>query len=83
MEDLPSNTEHYSAQEHNGKHILQTSQTVNTLTEDANDTGDDHDDSRADFVNEHASDQGHDNVGEGIERIKEVELGLTHFLIMV
>lgn len=79
MEDLSTDSEDNSSQEHDGPDVLESSKTVNGLADDADGAGDDEHDSWSNFIDHNATDEGDDDVGEGVEGIKKIELGLTQF----
>ncbi len=49
------------------------------MPNDTNDTGDNEHDSRPDFINHDPTNEGYDDIGEGIEGVEEIELGLAEF----
>lgn len=77
MEHLSTDSEYDSAQEHNVKHVIQTSKTINSLPQDADRTRDDQYDSGSYSINHDSTDQGDDNVGKSIEGIKQIEFCLS------
>lgn len=79
MEDLATDSEDNSTEEHHCPDILQSTKTVNGLPDDTDCTGNDQHDPRAHFVDHDTANQGDNDVGKCIKRIKKVELGLTHF----
>lgn len=79
MKDLTTDSKNNSAQKHNGPDVRKPSNTVNSLPNDTNDTGDNEHDSRPDFIDHDTADEWDDDIGEGIERVEEIELGLAEF----
>ncbi len=79
MKNLTTNSKNNSTQEHNSPDVRKPSNTVNSLANDTNDTGDNEHDSRADFIDHDTADEWYNDVGESIEWVEEIELGLAEF----
>jgi hypothetical protein len=77
LENLSTEAEDNSADEHHPKDILEATKTKDELSQHTEHASDDEDDPGAYTVDECASSQWDDNIGEGIKCVKEVELGLA------
>ena len=79
MKNLPTNSKNNSTQKHNSPDVRKPSNTVNSLPNDTNNTGDNEHDSGPDFINHNTANEGYNDIGEGIEWVEEIELGLAEF----
>jgi hypothetical protein len=70
MKDLAANSKDNSAQQHHRPDIGQPSKAVNGLPNNTDGTGDYEHDSGSDFIDHNASDERHDDIGEGIEGVE-------------
>ena len=59
---------------------MQSAEGEHELPQHAEHAGDDEDDPGADLVDERAADEGDDDVGEGVDGVEQVELGLAQRL---
>lgn len=81
LEYLSTNAKDHSADEHHPKDILETSKTKDKLSQHAEHAGNDEDNPGTNSVDERASSQRDDNIGEWIECVEEIELGLSEWLV--
>lgn len=88
MQDLAADAEHNPADEHDRPLVPIASKAVYRLADHAEHRSDYEHDAGALRVDEDAAEQGHDHIGEGIQGIEQVELGLADgvfrvFLVVV
>ena len=70
MQNLPTDSKDDSPQEHDSPYVAEASKTVNNLSNNTDRTGDDEHDSWSDFIDQDSTDEGHYDIGEGIQGIK-------------
>ena len=77
VQDLSAYSEDHPACKHDSEGVLESSEAEYEMAQYAEGGCDDEDPPGSDFVDEDASEEGDDDVGEGVEGIEQVKLGLA------
>lgn len=82
LQYLSTDSEDDSAYDHDPKHVLQSSQTEDELTDDAEHACNDENYPRADAIDKGTSYERNDDVGEGVDGIQQIKLGLSKWFVI-
>ena len=77
MQDLSTYSEDHPAYKHDREGVLKSSESEYEMSHNAEGGCDDEDPPGSDFIDEDASEEGDDDVGECVEGIEQVKLGLA------
>ena len=77
VQDLSAYSKDHPACKHDREGVLESSEAEYEVSEDAEGGGDDEDPPGSDFVDKHASKEGDNDVGESVESIEQIKLGLA------
>jgi hypothetical protein len=82
LEDLPADPEDHPSDKHQPEEVLESTECEHELPEYAEHAGEYEDHSGSDAVDECPSEEGDDDVGEGVDCVEEVEGGLSEGFVV-